>query len=211
MWTAVALVRPLDVDIDEELKNKTYDQLTDEQKKGYKTITHKIYTLGTNNLSTIDNIQNPNQSLDDTSKINYSVFPRELGEKQIGDVTIPGNKFLKPQAGITGLSSETGGTLGSIKTTEISLFYAEGRTVFLINNAKRKYILDYKLESLEEVLNSSEFFRVNRTFIINISDIQDVLVYSNSRLKITSKVFNEKEIIVSREKVNAFKAWFEGN
>ena len=90
-------------------------------------------------------------------------------------------------------------------------FRTEGRTVFLINNAKRKYILDYKLESLEEVLNPSEFFRVNRTFIINISDIQDVLVYSNSRLKITSKVFNEKEIIVSREKVNTFKALFEGN
>ena len=104
-----------------------------------------------------------------------------------------------------------GNHIHSIKTAEISLFYAEGRTVFLINNAKRKYILDYKLESLQDVLNPSEFFRVNRTFIINISDIQDVLVYSNSRLKITSKVFTEKEIIVSREKVNAFKAWFEGN
>lgn len=104
-----------------------------------------------------------------------------------------------------------GNHIHSIKTTEISLFYAEGRTVFLINNAKRKYILDYKLESLQEVLNPSEFFRVNRTFIINISDIQDVLVYSNSRLKITSKVFTEKEIIVSREKVSAFKTWFEGN
>ena len=104
-----------------------------------------------------------------------------------------------------------GNHIHSIKTTEISLFYAEGRTVYLINKEKRKFILDYKLESLQDVLNPSEFFRVNRTFIINISDIQDVLVYSNSRLKITSKVFTEKEIIVSREKVNAFKIWFEGN
>ena len=119
MWTAVAFVRPLDVDIDEELKNKTFDQLTDEQKKGYKTITHKIYALGTNNLSTVDNVQNPNQSLDDVSELNYAIFPRELGQKQIGDVTIEGNKFLKPQAGIISLSSETGGTLGSIKTTEV--------------------------------------------------------------------------------------------
>lgn len=104
-----------------------------------------------------------------------------------------------------------GNHIHSIKTTEISLFYAEGRTVFLITNAKRKYILDYKLESLEEVLYPSCFFRVNRTFIVNISDIQGVLVYSNSRLKITSNVFNDKEIIVSREKVSAFKTWFEGN
>lgn len=103
-----------------------------------------------------------------------------------------------------------GNHIHSIKTEDISLFYAEGRTVYLITKEKKKYILDYKLESLESVLSSSEFYRVNRTFIVNISDINDVLVYSNSRLKITSNVFTEKEIIVSREKVSAFKQWFEG-
>jgi DNA-binding LytR/AlgR family response regulator len=104
-----------------------------------------------------------------------------------------------------------GNHIHSIKTNEISLFYAEGRTVYLITKEKKKYILDYKLESLEDVLNSVDFYRVNRTFIVNISDIKDVLVYSNSRLKITSNVFTEKEIIVSREKVSVFKQWFEGN
>ncbi|NVK53763.1 MAG: response regulator transcription factor [Flavobacteriaceae bacterium] len=104
-----------------------------------------------------------------------------------------------------------GNHIHSIKTEEIALFYAEGRTVYLITNEKKKYILDYKLESLENVLESSVFFRVNRTFIVNISSIADVLVYSNSRLKISSDVYQEKEIIVSREKVTAFKSWFEGN
>lgn len=103
-----------------------------------------------------------------------------------------------------------GNHIHSIKTNEISLFYAEGRTVYLITKEKNKFILDYTLESLENVLNSAEFFRVNRTFIINISDIKNVVIYSNSRLKITSNVFNEKEIIVSREKAAAFKQWFEG-
>ncbi len=103
-----------------------------------------------------------------------------------------------------------GNHIHSIKTTDISLFYADGRTVYLITKEKRKFIIDYKLESLEAVLNSADFYRVNRTFIVNITDIKDVLVYSNSRLKITSTVFNEKEIIVSREKVGAFKQWFEG-
>lgn len=103
-----------------------------------------------------------------------------------------------------------GNHIHSIKTEEISLFYAEGRTVYLITKEKKKYILDYKLESLENVLKSADFFRINRSFIINISDIKDVLMYSNSRLKITSNVFNEKDIIVSREKVSAFKLWLEG-
>lgn len=103
-----------------------------------------------------------------------------------------------------------GNHIHSIKTEEIALFYAEGRIVYIVTKTKKKYILDYKLESLEKVLNSTEFYRVNRTFIVNISDIKDVLVYSNSRLKVTSNVFSEKDIIVSREKVSAFKLWFEG-
>ena len=75
----------------------------------------------------------------------------------------------------------------------------------------KKFILDYKLEDLNSILSSTEFYRVNRTFIININTIQDVIVYSNNRLKVTPKVRVEKEIIVSREKVSTFKKWFEGN
>ena len=104
-----------------------------------------------------------------------------------------------------------GNHIHSIKTNEIALFYAEGRTVYLITNENKKFILDYKLEDLTNVLDTTEFFRVNRTFIININTIQDVIVYSNNRLKITPKVRVEKEIVVSREKVSTFKKWFEGN
>ncbi len=104
-----------------------------------------------------------------------------------------------------------GNHIHSIKTNEISLFYADGRTVYLLTNENKKFILDFKLEDLKEVLNPSEFFRVNRTFIVNINAIEDVIVYSNSRLKISSKNKVEKEIVVSREKVSAFKNWFEGS
>ena len=104
-----------------------------------------------------------------------------------------------------------GNHIHSIKTDETGLFYAEGRTVYLVTNANRKYILDFKLEDLNDVLNPTEFFRVNRSFIVNINSIADVIVYSNSRLKVIPKVTTDKEIIVSREKVSAFKTWFEGS
>ena len=104
-----------------------------------------------------------------------------------------------------------GNHIHSIKAEEISLFYAEGRTVYLITNQKKKYILDFKLEDLTNLLNTTEFFRVNRSFIVSLNSITDVIVYSNSRLKIISKVSTDKEIIVSREKVSAFKSWLEGS
>ena len=104
-----------------------------------------------------------------------------------------------------------GNHIHSIKVEEIALFYAEGRTVYLVTNSNKKFVIDYKLEDLCDILNYVDFFRVNRTFIVNINTIQDVVVYSSSRLKITSKIKVDKEIIVSREKVTIFKKWFEGN
>ena len=98
----------------------------------------------------------------------------------------------------------------SITADDITLFFAEGRTAYLVTKHQRKFIIDYKLERLEEMLDPNLFFRVNRSFIVKISTIKDVLVYSNSRLKVSVDPEFPKEIIVSREKVNAFKDWFNG-
>jgi two-component system, LytTR family, response regulator len=98
----------------------------------------------------------------------------------------------------------------SITADNISLFYAEGRDVFLVTTQNRKFIIDYTLEALEDILDPSVFFRLNRTFILNINAIKDVIVYSNSRLKIILNQEFDKEMIVSREKVAEFKEWFDG-
>ena len=103
-----------------------------------------------------------------------------------------------------------GDHIRSITSDQISIFYADGRDVYLVTNQNRKFIIDYTLETLEELLEPKTFFRLNRTFIINIHAIKDVIVYSNSRLKITLTQEFDKEIIVSREKVGVFKEWFDG-
>ncbi|PZR31749.1 MAG: DNA-binding response regulator [Azospira oryzae] len=103
-----------------------------------------------------------------------------------------------------------GDHIRSITSDQISFFFADGRDVYLITHQQRKFIIDYTLENLDEVLDPKIFYRVNRSYILNISAIQDVIVYSNSRLKITSNIKWEDEIIVSREKVSEFKEWFDG-
>ncbi len=103
-----------------------------------------------------------------------------------------------------------GDHIRSVTTAQISLFFADGRDVYLITDQQKKFIIDYTLENLEEVLDTKQFYRLNRSYIININAIQDVVVYSNSRLKITPNIKWEQEIIVSREKVSEFKEWFDG-
>jgi len=103
-----------------------------------------------------------------------------------------------------------GDHIRSITADQISLFYADGRDVYLVTVQNRKFIVDYTLETLEDLLDPTVFYRVNRTFILNIHAIKDVMMYSNSRLKISLTQEFDKEIIVSREKVNPFKEWFDG-
>ncbi len=95
-------------------------------------------------------------------------------------------------------------------SSEIALFYAEGRDVFLVTNTNKNYIINQKLEELSAELDPEKFLRVNRTFIVNIDFIVEVIAYSNSRLKIITNPAHEKEVIVSREKVGEFKKWFGG-
>jgi len=105
---------------------------------------------------------------------------------------------------------KVGDHIRSITTDQVILFYADGRDVYLVTQQLRKFIIDFTLEALEEVLTPNSFFRVNRTYIISIHFIQDVVMYSNSRLKIATIPVWDREIIVSREKVSEFKDWFDG-
>jgi len=98
----------------------------------------------------------------------------------------------------------------SVASSDVAYFFAEGRNAFLVTSEGKKYNLDYKLEELETLLDPARFFRANRGFIIQFSAITDVLIYSGARLKIMTSPPSDKEILVSRQKVTAFKDWFNG-
>ncbi len=105
---------------------------------------------------------------------------------------------------------KVGDHIRSVTTDHILLFFADGRDVYLVTQPLRKFIIDFTLESLEDVLDPRQFFRINRTYILHIPFVHEVVLYSNSRLKIHTQPAWDKEMIVSREKVNEFKAWFDG-
>jgi len=90
---------------------------------------------------------------------------------------------------------------------EIECFYSENKGTYLHTIEGRNYLIDTTLESLEDALSPNDFFRVNRTYFINIKAIKDIVAYSNSRLKIYLNSYNGAEIIVARERVKEFKDW----
>lgn len=97
-----------------------------------------------------------------------------------------------------------------VTTNEIIHFIAKEGTVYLVNDSKKEYPIDYSLENLESILQPELFFRINRKVIIHLDSIQKVSAYFNSRLIVQSSVLDSESAIVSRDRVNDFKKWLEG-
>ena len=96
-----------------------------------------------------------------------------------------------------------------IDTKDIECFYSEQKATYSYTLDRKNYLMDFSLEQLEDELDPSIFFKVNRKFIVNIAAINDIISYTNSRLQIKLNNFSELEIIVSREKVKEFRKWLE--
>lgn len=94
-----------------------------------------------------------------------------------------------------------------ISTEEIECFFSENKGTYIHTFDNRDYLIETALEVLEQELDSKDFFRISRKFIIPLSSIKEIVVYSNSRLRLVLPSYKAEEVIVSREKVSDFKTW----
>ena len=94
-----------------------------------------------------------------------------------------------------------------ISTDEIECFFSENKGTYIHTFDNRNYLIDSTLEVLEQELEAKDFYRISRKFIIPMKAIKEIVVYSNSRLRVILPTFREEEVIVSREKVSDFKNW----
>lgn len=92
---------------------------------------------------------------------------------------------------------------------QIAYFMADNNIVYLVDFNGKKHIIEYSLEELNDLLDPSLFFRLNRTFYAHIDSIEKVHKYFNSRLKVDLKPKTEEKVLVSRVKVSNFLKWME--
>ncbi len=106
---------------------------------------------------------------------------------------------------------KTGDHYQTIPVDDIAYLYADGKVTYLVSkSSRRRYLLDHTLESLESsLLEPARFFRINRKFMVPIDGLREVHSYANGRLKVLTVVPSEADMIVSRERVSAFKAWLD--
>lgn len=95
----------------------------------------------------------------------------------------------------------------SVEVTDIAYFYSDGRLNFFKTLDNKKYVVDYTMDELEEMLDPDRYFRISRSFYVSIASIDQIHDYFGNRLLLNLKPAVDKESIVSREKVADFKKW----
>lgn len=95
----------------------------------------------------------------------------------------------------------------SVPVEDISYFFSDSRFIFFVTFSNKKYLVEYRIEELENLLDPQEFFRINRSYLVSIRSISLIHPYPGNRFKLTLNPATSKEIIVSRERVPAFRAW----
>lgn len=100
-----------------------------------------------------------------------------------------------------------GNKLTAIETHDIAYFFVDGRVIFLRTYDNKKIALDYTIEELEQMLDPTEYFRINRSYLISLKCVQKMDDYFNQRLILELKPAANDQVIISREKVTSFKTW----
>jgi two-component system, LytTR family, response regulator len=97
--------------------------------------------------------------------------------------------------------------LVSIEIEEIAYFFSDGRLNFFKTYDNRKFVVDYTMDDLEEMLDPDKYFRISRSFYISVESVDQIHEYFGNRLLLHLKPAVDKEAVVSREKVADFKKW----
>jgi two-component system LytT family response regulator len=97
-----------------------------------------------------------------------------------------------------------------LPVAEVAWFLSRHETVTLVAADGRRFVLDYTLEQLESLLDPARFFRLNRQIIAQLPAVSRLHPHFNGKLLVELHPAPSEEVLVSREKAGAVKAWLEG-
>jgi len=100
-------------------------------------------------------------------------------------------------------------TLLPVRTSDVA-YFVKDELIYLCTFDNQRHILDYPtLEEIEELLNSTAFYRANRQFIVNEKAVKSVQAHHTGKLTLKLTLQPELSIDISREKAPAFKKWLD--
>ena len=160
------------------------------------------YTLKAFKLNSIDYLLKPIEEEDLGKAIEkFKSFLPEQGAVNSQEIR---QIVKKEQATLSRILVKIGYNLKVVSINDVTCFYSENKIVYL-QTKERNFPTDFTLDELENVLEESKFFRVNRQFIISSDYIKNI--HTSPIYKVELEFQPDEEITVSRDRVKEFKDW----
>ena len=199
----------LDIQLEDDLSFSIFDQVNVRSQIIFTTAFDE-YAIKAFKLKSIDYLLKPvsqeelNLAISKfknwNSERNVTINPEELRNLIIQQKVTYRERF----------SVTVGEKLKTISVDDIAYFFSTSGITFAVMNTKNQYSIDLSLDTIKEQLNPSEFFRINRQYLVKLSAIKNVHVFPKSRLKLELDPPAADEIFVTVEKVPEFKKWIDG-
>ena len=97
-----------------------------------------------------------------------------------------------------------------LAVTDAAWFISRHETTTLVAADGRRFVVDYTLEQLEQLLDPAQFFRLNRQLLAQANAVRRLHPHFGGKLLVELHPTPADEVLVSREKAGAVKAWLEG-
>ncbi|SNS42477.1 two component transcriptional regulator, LytTR family [Ekhidna lutea] len=96
-----------------------------------------------------------------------------------------------------------------VDCNKIAYFFGQDKYTYLHSFDNHRHLIDESLKDLELLLDPTDFFRVNRQFIIHVKAISEMYSYSKSRIRVILNPPTKEQVIVSVDKSPLFKKWLQ--
>jgi len=96
-----------------------------------------------------------------------------------------------------------------VNSDNIPAFYTDNKITFAYDNTGKKYMVQYTLIELENILNPNIFFRANRQFLVNRNYINKIRQVEELKFEIIIESGDLLSIDINQQKFSKFKSWIE--
>ena len=97
----------------------------------------------------------------------------------------------------------------TVQTENIAYFFIKNETPTIMTFDKGEYPITQSLDEVHKLLAPSQFFRVNRQYLVSFSAIREAEHYFSRKLLLKLTVPTEEKLLVGKEKATAFLGWLE--
>jgi DNA-binding LytR/AlgR family response regulator len=98
-----------------------------------------------------------------------------------------------------------------IPVDDIAYCYSEDKSTYAVCRNGTRRLLDYSLDTVQEMLDPKLFFRISRSCIVSINSIENISKHLGTRLKLQLNPKADEDVVVSRSRTSDFLEWLDNN